>query len=72
MFVATGGRKGCCVYSSIAEGAGRGAVSGLWLEGRVCVGGVVYTKEVVEERYLGWAVGLRVRVPVVELRKVAD
>ena len=28
--------RGCCVYSSVAEGAGRGAASGLQLEGRVC------------------------------------
>ena len=29
--------SGCCVYGSIAEGGGRGSVSGLWLEGREAV-----------------------------------
>ena len=28
--------KGCCVYGSVAEGGGKGSVSGLWLEGRLC------------------------------------
>ena len=27
---------GCCVYSSVAEGCGRGVASGLRLEGRLC------------------------------------
>ena len=35
-FVVTGGNKGCCVYGSVAEGGGRGAASGLWLEWRLC------------------------------------
>ena len=35
-FVVTGRDKGVCVYGSVAQGAARGAVSGLWLEGRVC------------------------------------
>ena len=28
--------RGCCVCGSVAEGGGRGATSGLWLEGRLC------------------------------------
>ena len=34
-FAVTGGQK-WVLYSSIAEGGGRGSASGLWLEGRLC------------------------------------
>ena len=35
-FVVTGRIVLACVYRRVAEGGGRGAASGLWLEGRLC------------------------------------